>query len=261
MLGIRTLFEMMSTEGWIDVMNAGIDSVIPVDHNQMQPKTDHSSYVIPYFVIFMIVGSQFILNLFVGVIMDNFNKIKEKEELGSLFVTEDQQKWIDAQRLGLTRKLQKKIDPPEGWRGKVFRLINHAIFEGIITFMIVCNTIVMATKYDGIKPEVENVLEYLNYVFAFIFNCEMILKLIGLGSQYFYSSWNLFDMVVVIGTDIGILLNMISSGSSFSTAATVVRAFRIMRIVRLVRSKRKERPKDEKKKQKKEDEEGGSASN
>jgi len=44
----------------------------------------------------MIVGSQFILNLFVGVIMDNFNKIKEKEEWGSLFVTGDQKSWIDA---------------------------------------------------------------------------------------------------------------------------------------------------------------------
>jgi hypothetical protein len=36
----------------------------------------------------MIVGSQFIINLFVGVVIDNFNKIKEKEELGSMFVTE-----------------------------------------------------------------------------------------------------------------------------------------------------------------------------
>lgn len=74
-----------------------------------------------------------------------------------------------------------------------------------------------------------------NYFFAFVFNAEMILKLIGLGSQYFYSSWNLFDMVVVIGTDFGIILNIIGKGASFSTAATVVRAFRIMRIIRLVR--------------------------
>lgn len=43
-------------------------------------------------------------------------------------------------------------------------------------------------------------------------------------------------MIVVIGTDIGILLEFTTSGSGFSTAATVVRAFRIMRIVRLVRS-------------------------
>jgi hypothetical protein len=77
----------------------------------------------------------------------------------------------------------------------------------------------------------------MNYLFAFIFNLEMILKLIGLDTQYFYSAWNLFDMMVVIGTDIGILLNIVSAGSSsFSTAATVVRAFRIMRIVRLVRT-------------------------
>jgi hypothetical protein len=44
-------------------------------------------------------------------------------------------------------------------------------------------------------------------------------------------------MMVVIGTDIGILLKFITpNGAGFSTAATVVRAFRIMRIIRLVRS-------------------------
>ena len=118
----------------------------------------------------------------------------------------------------------------------MFWLVNLPIFEGIITFFIGFNTLVMAIKYDGIDPSLEFVFENLNYVFAFIFNMEMIFKLIGLGWQYFYSAWNLFDCVVVIGTDAGILINIFSTGSSFSTAATVVRAFRIMRIVRLVRS-------------------------
>ena len=77
----------MSTEGWIDVMNNGIDGVNKKGEMYMQPKEDNSPIVVFYFVVFMIFGSQFILNLFVGVIMDNFNKIKEKEELGSLFVT------------------------------------------------------------------------------------------------------------------------------------------------------------------------------
>jgi hypothetical protein len=101
-LGTRTLIELMTTEGWIDVMNDGCDGVAP----DKQPLLDNSAYIsVPFFVVYMIFGSQFILNLFVGVIMDNFNKIKEKEELGSLFVTEEQKKWIDAQRLGLSRKL------------------------------------------------------------------------------------------------------------------------------------------------------------
>lgn len=42
LVGIRTLFEMMTTEGWIDVMDAGVDSVTPVDGMQMQPKKDNS---------------------------------------------------------------------------------------------------------------------------------------------------------------------------------------------------------------------------
>lgn len=183
----------------------------------------------------MILGSQFILNLFVGVIMDNFNKIKEKEEMGSLFVTEDQQAWMDAQRLGLSQKLVKKIEPPAGKRGDVFILVETSTFEYVITFFIAINTLVMACQYDGINPTLELSFKYANYFFAFVFNAEMVLKLIGLGTQYFYSSWNIFDCVVVIGTDFGIVLNMLGSGSSFSTATTVVRAFRIMRIIRLVR--------------------------
>lgn len=231
-MGIRTLFEMMSTEGWIDVMDAGTDSV-GID---MQPKKNNNVFMLFFFVFFMIVGSQFILNLFVGVIMDNFNKIKEKEEWGSLFVTEDQRAWIDAQRLGLAKKLSIKINPPAGIRGHFFKLVNHNFFEGFITSAICLNTVVMGLRQDGLDPLFENLFEKLNYVFAFIFNVEMILKLIGLDNQYFYSSWNIFDMIVVFSGDAGIILKFVSSGSSFSSAATVVRAFRIMRIVRLVRS-------------------------
>ena len=80
-----TLVEMMTTEGWVDVMHNGIDGVSP----GKQPITNNTEVYAIYFVAFMIVGSQFILNLFVGVVMDNFNKLKEQSEMGSCFVTED----------------------------------------------------------------------------------------------------------------------------------------------------------------------------
>lgn len=64
----------------------------------------------------------------------------------------------------------------------------------------------------------------------------MFIKLIGLGCQYFDQAWNIFDMIVVIATDIGFVLTAANVGASFSTAATVIRAFRIMRIIRLIRS-------------------------
>lgn len=102
----------------------------------------------------MVFGSQFILNLFVGVIMDNFNRIKDREEMGGLFVTDDQRTWINAQRLGIVAMLRKKVDPPPGSRGIVFHLVNHRIFDGTITFFIIVNTAIMAAKHDGMDPKV-----------------------------------------------------------------------------------------------------------
>ena len=75
---------MMTTEGWVDVAYNGIDCV----GIEMQPIRDHEPLFMFFFISFMIVGSQFIINLFVGVVIDNFNTIKEKEELGNMFVTE-----------------------------------------------------------------------------------------------------------------------------------------------------------------------------
>ena len=79
------LFQMMTTEGWAGVMFMGIDAR-GVD---LQPKENTSPLMALYFVVFMIIGSQFIINLFVGVVIDNFNKIKEKDEMGNNFVTQD----------------------------------------------------------------------------------------------------------------------------------------------------------------------------
>ena len=61
----------------------------------MEPIENHTPAVMIFFIAFMIVGSQFIINLFVGVVIDNFNTIKEKEELGNMFVTEQQRSWIE----------------------------------------------------------------------------------------------------------------------------------------------------------------------
>ena len=43
----------------------------------LQPKENANVYVIAFFLAFMVMGSQFIINLFVGVVIDNFNAIKE----------------------------------------------------------------------------------------------------------------------------------------------------------------------------------------
>ena len=43
-----------------------------------QPESQHSFIPYFYFVVFIIVGSFFTLNLFIGVIIDNFNRLKKQ---------------------------------------------------------------------------------------------------------------------------------------------------------------------------------------
>ena len=77
-------------------------------------------------------------------------------------------------------------------------------------------------------------LEIVNYVFAVIFTVEAIIKLIALKGRYFKNSWNIFDFMIVIGTNIGILLQ-VSFSISVGPIATVVRTFRLGRVFRLIR--------------------------
>lgn len=47
----------------------------------VQPEYETNIYVLIYFVIFIVFGSFFTLNLFIGVVIDNFNQQKRKLSL------------------------------------------------------------------------------------------------------------------------------------------------------------------------------------
>jgi len=58
----------------MDIMNDAIDSVNQND----QPHREINIYMYLYFVFFILFGTFFTLNLFIGVIIDNFNEQKKK---------------------------------------------------------------------------------------------------------------------------------------------------------------------------------------
>ena len=70
---ILTLFTMITTEGWNWLMWRALDST---NINQV-PSTNNSLSLWIFFIIFMVIGSVFILNLFVGVVIGAFNVEKE----------------------------------------------------------------------------------------------------------------------------------------------------------------------------------------
>ena len=92
---MRTLFEMSTTEGWTAVMYDGVDSRSP----ELAPERDHNPAIAFFFIVFMILANFFILNLFVGIILDNFAQIAEESgDGGSATMTKEQQLWAQRKR-------------------------------------------------------------------------------------------------------------------------------------------------------------------
>ena len=61
-------------EGWIEVMAHASDAV----GEDQQPIRDQSRSFLVFFIIFNLVGSFFILNLIVGVIIESFQKLRKQ---------------------------------------------------------------------------------------------------------------------------------------------------------------------------------------
>lgn len=107
---ILTLFQIMTKDEWIPVMNNAIDA----NGIEKQPIYKNNIYMCFYFIIFMIIGSMLIVNLFIGVIIDNFNKIKDSEEIGeNWMVTPSQRQWMEVQQIMLKKKLIVASKTPE----------------------------------------------------------------------------------------------------------------------------------------------------
>lgn len=66
---------------WTHVVFGYFSSCFSFLQKDDQPEMENSLYMYLYFVNFIIFGSFFTLNLFVGVIIDNFNQQKKKISL------------------------------------------------------------------------------------------------------------------------------------------------------------------------------------
>ena len=85
----------------------------------------------------------------------------------------------------------------------------------------------LCIDYEGASKEYENVLSKANTVFVYIFLMECITKISGLGFVFYISDkGNVFDFVIVCGSLLGLMNNILPLN---------ITALRLMRVVRLLR--------------------------
>ncbi|CAL8303807.1 unnamed protein product [Lota lota] len=230
--GYLSLLQVATFKGWMDIMYAAVDSREVED----QPSYESNLYMYIYFVIFIIFGSFFTLNLFIGVIIDNFNQQKKKINK-DIFMTEEQKKYYEAMKKLGSKKPQKPIPRPTNLiQGVVFDLISQQFFDIFIMVLICLNMVTMMVETDGQSPEKEDFLFKLNVAFIVVFTGECSLKLFALRQYFFTNGWNIFDFVVVILSIAGTMLSDIIEKYFVSpTLFRVIRLARIGRILRLIK--------------------------
>ncbi|XP_048222168.1 sodium channel protein type 4 subunit alpha [Perognathus longimembris pacificus] len=232
-LGYLSLLQVATFKGWMDIMYAAVDS----REKEEQPQYEVNLYMYLYFVIFIIFGSFFTLNLFIGVIIDNFNQQKKKFGGKDIFMTEEQKKYYNAMKKLGSKKPQKPIPRPQNKiQGMVYDFVTKQVFDITIMILICLNMVTMMVETDDQSELKIDILYNINMVFIIIFTGECVLKMFALRHYYFTIGWNIFDFVVVILSIVGLALSdLIQKYFVSPTLFRVIRLARIGRVLRLIR--------------------------
>ncbi|KAM4583766.1 voltage-dependent T-type calcium channel subunit alpha-1I-like [Odontesthes bonariensis] len=228
---LMSLFVLASKDGWVNIMYHGLDAV----GNDQQPVTNNNPWMLLYFISFLLIVSFFVLNMFVGVVVENFHKCRQHQEVEEAKRREEKRQ----RRMEKKRRKAQKL-PYYASYGRA-RLAIHALctshyLDLVITFIICINVITMSLEHYSQPQSLETALKYCNYFFTSTFVIEASLKLVAFGFRRFFKDrWNQLDLAIVLLSVMGITLEEIEINASLPINPTIIRIMRVLRIARVLK--------------------------
>uniref|UniRef100_A0A8I3PH29 Voltage-dependent T-type calcium channel subunit alpha-1H n=1 Tax=Canis lupus familiaris TaxID=9615 RepID=A0A8I3PH29_CANLF len=152
---LMSLFVLSSKDGWVNIMYDGLDAV-GIDQ---QPVPNHNPWMLLYFISFLLIVSFFVLNMFVGVVVENFHKCRQHQE------AEEARRREEKRQRRLERKRRSTFPSPEAQRRpyyadysptrrSIHSLCTSHYLDLFITFIIGVNVITMSMEHYN-QPKVE----------------------------------------------------------------------------------------------------------
>lgn len=230
---LLALFEVATLEGWPAFMFAAMDVT---EGRESPPRRDAAPVYAIFYVVFVVIGSFFVMNIFVGVVVHKFQLAKERTEGASIFLTEQQRGFVDRVKVLLDAGQPVRLRVPSApWRQNVFYVVVSERFEMLIIGVIVLNMGAICLNHYDQSAAWDEADFCLNVGFALAFLVEMILKLVGLGApQYFRDPWNRFDAFIVLTS----VVDGISTADIYDVPLADrynLSLFRILRLARVVK--------------------------
>uniref|UniRef100_UPI00398E85C5 voltage-dependent T-type calcium channel subunit alpha-1H n=1 Tax=Pristiophorus japonicus TaxID=55135 RepID=UPI00398E85C5 len=235
---LMSLFVLSSKDGWVNIMYHGLDA-IGIDK---QPQRNHNPWMLLYFISFLLIVSFFVLNMFVGVVVENFHKCRQHQEAEEARRREEKRlRRLENKRRSKELYLAEAQRRPyyadySPTRRYIHKLCTSHYLDLFITFIIGINVITMSMEHYHQPTSLEEALKYCNYVFTIVFVFESILKLIAFGIRRFFKDrWNQLDLAIVLLSIMGITLEEIEINASLPINPTIIRIMRVLRIARVLK--------------------------
>ncbi|KAM4624316.1 voltage-dependent T-type calcium channel subunit alpha-1G [Polymixia lowei] len=245
---LMSLFVLASKDGWVDIMYDGLDAV-GVDQ---QPVMNYNPWMLLYFISFLLIVAFFVLNMFVGVVVENFHKCRRHQE------AEEAKRREEKRLKRMEKKRRNLMVPGVSWalsegtlkeaQSKPYysdysptRLLIHKMctshyLDLFITIVIGLNVITMAMEHYQQPKELDEALKICNYIFTLIFVMESVFKLVAFGFRRFFKDrWNQLDLAIVLLSIMGITLEEIEVNASLPINPTIIRIMRVLRIARVLK--------------------------
>ena len=227
---ILTMYELATTSGWFDIMN------------QIDIVTNNLSAF--YFISFMIIGSIFMMNFSVTCVIDTFVALREKME-GDAFLTSNQKEWVKAVKMFMKFKPVPTLNIHSNKIKKIrkisYIIVTNKIFNKFVNFLIFLNIMIMCFSHIGQDNYFNDFQSYFFYFSSIIFIFEMIMKLIAYKSLFFIDSMNIFDLFIVICSNLSIIFSILQSVNNgkahfrnYDAIPGLIKGIRVLRVFRLI---------------------------
>jgi len=228
---------VLSTEGWAEIVWYGL-SATEIDYSS-KPYYNDNLLVLFYFFFGVAFFGLYMLNLFIGVVFDQYNEMKAIKDDGHVLKKEEREWEEYRERLVFVKPLKVLPYPQAPWRVKCETIATSPMFNRIVLGTIALNAVTLAVTHRGQSADFTSVLEWSNVCFAAVFLFEFVMKVSGHGVRnYIANSVDDFDAIVTLVSIVDSMLfitkSCTESDSAFLRFVRSMRVFRLMRLVNLI---------------------------
>jgi voltage-dependent calcium channel len=205
------LFQIVSQEGWVDVMWS-VESIVS---RGLQRQDYASQGNAVFFVIFNLMATVFVLTLFISVFMRTYT-----EQTGVAFLTTEQRSWMEMRKLlrqvAPSKRPSNKANPK--WKIWCYKraVQKHGKWHQIVTGILVLHLLLLMLEYYPEPYSWTRARDYIFLIFTMFYIANIIIRIIGLSWPRFRrSSWDVYSLLAVSGTLVTTLLLFSSFDSPY----------------------------------------------